>query len=186
MPRGGPREGAGRKPQVDPADRIWIGQICETLWREAIRSKEARARDQATEIVNREWNKIPRVPRPWFSLELDKDSPEPVPPPLDVRRRAEARKDFARWRGSYGFKQHSEEVEEALKEQQGTSGDIDQKAKRLYRPNVRRPKGPAKEIIRKVSRSETEKRGTFVSEATVERCWTEYRKVVRSLDDDGL
>jgi hypothetical protein len=41
MPRGGKREGAGRKPRLDPKLAFKIGLRCEVLWRESYKTNFA-------------------------------------------------------------------------------------------------------------------------------------------------
>ena len=55
MPRGGRREGAGRRPLLDPNARFRVGALCERLWRRAIEENLNREIDAATRNVQAEF-----------------------------------------------------------------------------------------------------------------------------------
>lgn len=154
MPRGGKRSGAGRPATIpDQWERFAIGAQCEALWRSEICARREAEERRLTSIVSREWAKAEAVP---------------------VR-------DRAVWIRSQAGEDHREDVEYALREEQGTPDDAE--PSRLLSVKIARPKGPAKEILAAVAAAQSTARGRPISTATVQRCWTEYRSLAKELSD---
>jgi hypothetical protein len=120
--------------------KLKIGGRCETLWREAYRRKEDAAIAEATFNVRDDWDAAQAVP---------------------VR-------DRGRWL-KQDYAQHRRDVEESLKEDQGTSHP-----KRFVTIRVNRPKGQRATIIKQAAEEFAEEFG--VSERMVRACWQEFRR----------
>ena len=124
MPRGGKRKGAGRKPQLEPLDRLRAGARCESLWREAFEAKLSEAIAAATENVQNEHRTAQRVP-------------------------ISKRKD---WIKSEEGQIHIEDVEDALWLDQGLSDES--RPSRLIQVKAKRPKGIWSGIFATVAEAE--------------------------------
>lgn len=156
MPRGGKRAGAGRKPgrTFSLLDRFRIGGHCERLWREVCKENEERAISERLRIARKEWVKAQAVPV----------------------------SDRKRWLGSKDHKEYLEDVEFALREDQGISADDSIKPDRVVRIHPKRPKGPRNSIIKQVAEEETRRLGRRVSERMVLECWKEFRRLEKDTD----
>jgi len=110
MPRGGKREGAGRKPRLRFLERMRVGARCQHLWREAYEANARAALSEQTEIVRDEW---------------------------DVARAMPIR-DRKAWMQSPEFTQYLCDVQISLQESQGLSED--QEPARIVRVEPVRPK----------------------------------------------
>ena len=154
MPRGGARRNAGRKPKLTDGERFTIGAKCESRQQEEYRLKAKAEIARARVNVAKEWAKAKAVP-------------------VSQRKR---------WFDSEAGREHLEDVEFALREDQGISPDDPHEPIRLSRIETKRPKGPSAEIIREIANRESKNRKTYISEHMVERCWTEFRKLQKSLN----
>jgi hypothetical protein len=154
MPRGGARKNGGRKPKLTVEERLAIGARCESRQQEAYRIKAKTEIAGARRIVSKEWAKAKAVP-------------------VSQRKR---------WIDSEAGREHLEDVEYALREDQGISPDDQRDPVRLSRIEIKRPKGLSTKIICEIANRESEKRKTHISEHMVERCWTEFRKFEKSLN----
>ena len=150
MARGGRRVGSGRKAVVDELGRLTIGACCERLWRAAARALHQDAITEAAEHVAKEFEKLRAIPQA-------------------------AR---AKWLKSEAYKTHVEDVEFALREQQGIDAWDDKQPSRLLPVVAKRPKGLRGEIMMQLA---TE-RG--VSVRLVESCWKEFRQIEKRLRDE--
>lgn len=154
MPRGGKREGAGRKPVLDAWERLAVGAACEALWREAWAAAYREAVDRATARLRREWARAQAIP------------PE----------------TRAQWlRGQEGG-DYIDDVDFARREDAGMAdADIDLEAPRLLRVRPPRPKGKRQGIVEQVAWQKTEALGRTVSARMATECWKEFRRVQGSL-----
>ena len=153
MPRGGRRAGAGRRSVLTDMERFAIGARCEERWRAAAQANEDAAIAKATPRVQQEWAKARAVPV--------------------SERKA--------WLSSYAGREHLDDVEFALREDQRIEAEDELEAARHVRIRVKRPKGQRQRIIEAVAADESVRRGVRISARMVERCWKEFRAVQRSL-----
>ena len=149
MPRGGARKNAGRKPKLTDEEQLWIGAECESRQQKANRGKEKPGIAGKRRGVAKEWAKAKAVP---------------------ISERKE-------WIDSEAGREYLEDVEFALREDQGILPDDPCDPARVSRIEIKRPKGPTTKIIRRVANRES------ISEHTVKRCWTEYRKMLARLNE---
>lgn len=146
MPRGGRREGAGRKPVLDIMARLAVGAHCERLWRDEQALSAERAIAKATSNVRVEWKKAASIP---------------------ISKRGS-------WLRSDAYRDFKDDVELAIREQLGTPDD-DEDTPRILRIDVPRPKGKRDAIIKHVATQESATRGTEIAESMVRNCWKEFR-----------
>ncbi len=155
MPRGGARRNAGRKPKLTDRERFTIGAECESRQQEAYRLKAKAEIAGARVNVAKEWAKAKAVP---------------------VAQRN-------KWINSEAGREYHDDVEFALREDQGILPDDPRDPARVSRIVIKRPKGPSTEIIREMAKRESEKRKTHISKDMIERCWTYFRKMQNRLDE---
>ena len=171
MPRGGHRPGAGRPK--GSAKEVWeIGEACEKLWRKECDASRDRAVAEATRHVRWEW----RESVPEYGL-----------PPEE---RKLSREERQAWCDSDEFKEHVENVEEAILHDRAkfrldglspadiTDGVFTDTPPRGMSIRYPRPKGPGIEIIAQVAKD----RG--LKKPRVKRCWAAYRELIARMDKE--
>ena len=155
--RGGARPGAGRKPALDPLERLDIGTECETRWMAIIAARQDAA--------------IAAHTGPEYAAIIE----EVHRVPLDER---------AGWHATYEGEEHVEAVEEALRSAQGIDPTAEVRANRLATITVLRPYRAKAPIEAAVAVWATEKFGRSVSIRTVQSCWSELRQLQARLAAD--
>lgn len=140
MPSGGKRKGAGRKPKLEPMARLAVGAHCERLWSDEYEAKLAKEVDASLVNVHNEHKSAHRIPI----------------------------KERKAWVKSEAGQNHIEDVEDALRLDQGLSDeDI---PSRLIQVKAKRPKGIRSKIMKAVAEAEG------ISPRMAESCWKEFRR----------
>jgi len=160
MARGGPRAGAGRKPQLDAMTRLAIGGHYERLRREmidaALDMKFSRDHESTIEV--------------WEEARQHRKKGQPLDPEhsanveIALTQDRGINIDLARALDS-GLAEH-------------------ERPSRLETVSVRTPKGIGIPLMKKVAEAETKKRGTKITHRQVREYWKEFQRLNQKLDED--
>jgi hypothetical protein len=156
--RGGKRKGAGRKSKLNHTERMYLGSVCETRFRE-IWEEARQARWKARPGVS----ELHRLHAKFRSV------------------RPQDRRAFLR---SAEGRELSEDVELTIREIRRTPAFVDE-TNRVFTLTAPRPKGVKDDICDSIAREVREKWGLpQIGRRYVLRCWDEYRVFEREVHVD--
>jgi len=154
MPRGGRREGAGRRRRLSLLERVRIGARCERLWRAAHSEALRDLLDSKTEQARHQWRKAQEIP---------------------IHQRN-------RWLKSQDGEDYVEDVRGAMQEDQGIDlVDDDADPSPVISVDLKFPRGERQAIIKRVSAEMSDELGRLIGPGAVDKCWKEFRRLERLL-----